>query len=77
MFGDGDPNVDLDDRCVRAAARAIRQAGGAVTAEQLAPFIASRDGATAKFTGETSIVDESFVSGARGWTRGGTADVAR
>jgi hypothetical protein len=39
VFGDGDPNASLDARAVAAAARAIRNSGGAVTAQQLLPFV--------------------------------------
>mmetsp|Transcript_71613 Transcript_71613/g.202408 ORF Transcript_71613/g.202408 Transcript_71613/m.202408 type:complete len:333 (+) Transcript_71613:817-1815(+) len=58
VFGDGDPNVDLDDRSIKAAATVIREAGGAVTAEQLAPYLAPSDSAVSF---DTSVVDESFV----------------
>jgi len=39
VFGDGDPNTNLDARAVAAAARVIRTNGGAVTAQQLLPFM--------------------------------------
>lgn len=38
VFGDGDPNVRLEERRLSLAAQMIRSNGGAVTAEQLAPF---------------------------------------
>ena len=57
VFGDGDPNGQLEEVRVRGAARVIRESGGAVTAEQLAPFVDLGDG----ITGEELYVDESFV----------------
>jgi len=60
VFGDGDPNVDVERRAVRAAASAIRKAGGAVTASQLAPFVPEPP--LSLFDGlESSVVDEQFV----------------
>jgi hypothetical protein len=38
VFGDGDPNQGLPQEQLRLAAAAIRNAGGAVAAEELAPF---------------------------------------
>ena len=38
IFGDGNPNSNLDERRLASAANMIRQNKGAVTAEQLAPF---------------------------------------
>jgi hypothetical protein len=38
VFGDGDPNANLEERRLASAANLIRQFNGAVTAEQLAPF---------------------------------------
>ena len=38
IFGDGNPNANLDERRLSLAANMIRQNKGAVTAEQLAPF---------------------------------------
>jgi hypothetical protein len=38
VFGDGDPNQGLPQEQLRLAAEAIRNAGGAVAAEELAPF---------------------------------------
>ena len=40
VFGDGDPNADVDKKQIAAAADAIRKSGGAVVAEQLAPYLA-------------------------------------
>ncbi|NJL00041.1 MAG: hypothetical protein HC838_12965 [Spirulinaceae cyanobacterium RM2_2_10] len=39
LFGDGDPNADLEQRRWQAIATVIRQSGGAVTAEQIAPYL--------------------------------------
>lgn len=38
IFGDGNPNAGLEERRLALAANMIRENGGAVTAEQLAPF---------------------------------------
>ncbi|GMI04613.1 hypothetical protein TrRE_jg7648, partial [Triparma retinervis] len=57
VFGDGSPNAQLTEVRVRGAAAAIREGGGAVTAEQLAPFADVGEGTT----GEENYVDESFV----------------
>ena len=40
LFGDGNPNLDLNQRVSVAAAAIIRANDGAVTAEQLAPLLA-------------------------------------
>lgn len=39
LFGDGDPNADLSDRRWQQLAGVIRNNGGAVAAEQLAPYL--------------------------------------
>lgn len=39
LFGDGDPNEDLDDRRWQTIAQVIRNNHGAVTAEQIAPYL--------------------------------------
>uniref|UniRef100_A0A7S4BCP5 Uncharacterized protein n=1 Tax=Chrysotila carterae TaxID=13221 RepID=A0A7S4BCP5_CHRCT len=39
LFGDGDPNRELESRQARAVAALVRAQGGAVTAEQLAPLL--------------------------------------
>ena len=59
VFGDGDPNADVTSRQVAAAADVIRASGGAVVAEQLAPFLALPPGVDAR--GDESAVDEAFV----------------
>jgi hypothetical protein len=38
IFGDGDPNGQLEEKRLKMAANVIRENNGAVTAEQLAPF---------------------------------------
>jgi hypothetical protein len=38
IFGDGNPNLELESRRLQLAANVIRANNGAVTAEQLAPF---------------------------------------
>ena len=59
IFGDGNPNAQLEEVRIRSAAEMVRRAGGAVTSEQLAPFAdipedANKDSAY--------NVDESFVT---------------
>ena len=39
LFGDGDPNADLEDRRWRSIASVIRNNGGAVVAEQISPYL--------------------------------------
>lgn len=39
LFGDGNPNADLDERRWRTIATVIRNNGGAVAAEQIAPYL--------------------------------------
>ena len=39
LFGDGDPNADLDDRRWQSIAAVVRANQGVVTAEQVAPFL--------------------------------------
>ncbi len=39
LFGDGNPNADLEERRWSAIATVIRNNGGAVTAEQIAPYL--------------------------------------
>lgn len=64
IFGDGDPNYGIENARLRAAAEIIRANGGAVVAEQLAPFVDAPPPDASYVTGEetsTSPVDESFV----------------
>ncbi len=39
LFGDGDPNADLEERRWQAIATVIRNQGGAIAAEQVAPYL--------------------------------------
>ncbi|MBR8831320.1 MAG: hypothetical protein N5P05_002123 [Chroococcopsis gigantea SAG 12.99] len=39
LFGDGNPNYDLEERRWRTVATVIKNNGGAITAEQLAPYL--------------------------------------
>jgi hypothetical protein len=58
VFGDGDPNAALPAARVRAMANVIRRYGGAVVAEQLAPFLEP----PRSLPGDgTAAVDESWV----------------
>jgi hypothetical protein len=43
LFGDGDPNVELDERRWRSIATTIRNNGGAIAAEQVAPYLDNVD----------------------------------
>jgi hypothetical protein len=43
LFGDGNPNPNLDDRRWQEIGAVIRQNGGAVTAEQLTPYLDATD----------------------------------
>uniref|UniRef100_A0A7S2JVL0 Iron-sulfur cluster biosynthesis family protein n=1 Tax=Leptocylindrus danicus TaxID=163516 RepID=A0A7S2JVL0_9STRA len=62
IFGDGNPNSDLEQRRLKAAAAEIRRSGGVVTAEQLAPFVdAPKPSASIDDVDDASYVDESFV----------------
>jgi len=57
LFGDGDPNADLEERRSKAVAALIRAKGGALTAEELAPYMDPADGPPAG----DDLVDESYV----------------
>jgi len=64
VFGDGEANPDKEERRVSLAAAMIRQNGGAVTAEQLAPFcddVPMPPMVAGKLGEERVYVDESFV----------------
>jgi hypothetical protein len=64
VFGDGNPNGDVEERRLALVAEMIRSNGGAVTAEQLAPFcddIPMPNIAEGKLGEERAYVDESFV----------------
>lgn len=59
VFGDGNPNFDLEQKRLLRAARVIRDNGGAVIAEQLAPFLDVPE--MLNDDDESFYVDESFV----------------
>mmetsp|Transcript_17184 Transcript_17184/g.34822 ORF Transcript_17184/g.34822 Transcript_17184/m.34822 type:complete len:671 (-) Transcript_17184:87-2099(-) len=65
VFGDGNPNGDVEERRIALVAEMIRQNGGAVTAEQLAPFCDDAPMPLSESSGklgeERAYVDESFV----------------
>lgn len=56
VFGDGDPNVNAEERQWKAVAAVITANNGAVTAEQLRPFVLG-----AKPVMDGSLVDESDI----------------
>lgn len=60
IFGDGNPNIDLEERRLRLASNAIRENRGAVTAEQLAPFCDDVP-VISEANGESTVVEEGFV----------------
>lgn len=59
LFGDGNPNVGLEEQRLSLAAAVIRENNGAVTAEQLAPFC--DDAPSVNTAADATYVDESFV----------------
>eukprot|EP00629_Pelagomonadales_sp_RCC1024_P003073 CAMPEP_0119268064 /NCGR_PEP_ID=MMETSP1329-20130426/5969_1 /TAXON_ID=114041 /ORGANISM="Genus nov. species nov., Strain RCC1024" /LENGTH=478 /DNA_ID=CAMNT_0007268015 /DNA_START=204 /DNA_END=1640 /DNA_ORIENTATION=+ len=59
VFGDGDPNADVDRRALQAAAAIVRENDGAVVAEQLAPVLALPPPPGA--LEDATVVDEAFV----------------
>ena len=63
IFGDGDPNTGIQMARLRAASQVIRDSGGAVTAEQLAPFCDAPPMPDASYGGGagSAYVDESYV----------------
>eukprot|EP00968_Pinguiococcus_pyrenoidosus_P019859 scaffold2224_cov261-Pinguiococcus_pyrenoidosus.AAC.32 len=67
IFGDGNPNNGMEREQLRLCAKTIRENGGAVTAEQLAPFLDISDDYVRQTNdalgGEGSAydVDESFM----------------
>lgn len=64
IFGDGNPNAQLEEKRLRLAADVIRQNKGAVTAEQLAPFCDD-----APLPSSSSSLDEEarYVDEVRSW----------
>lgn len=65
IFGDGNPNQDIEERRLRLVSNMIRMNNGAVTAEQLAPFVIEDDipkpDASIDDPNSIRYVDESFV----------------
>jgi hypothetical protein len=61
VFGDGDPNGDVEERRLALVGEMIRENGGAVTAEQLAPFCDDAPKPLDNGEEERAYVDESFV----------------
>lgn len=61
VFGDGNPNGDIEERRLALVGEMIRQNGGAVTAEQLAPFCDDAPMPLDNDDEERAYVDESFV----------------
>lgn len=59
IFGDGNPNMEVEEQRLQMAAQVIRDNNGAVTAEQLAPFLDAP--APDYSTTKSAYVDESFV----------------
>jgi hypothetical protein len=60
VFGDGDPNYNLEERRYRQIAQVIRNNKGAVVAEQLAPYLDLPDSWFDRK--ELPTVDEAFVA---------------
>lgn len=60
IFGDGDPNRNIEAARLREASRIIRANGGAVTAEQLAPFCDTND-PDEVIREDFTLNDEGFV----------------
>lgn len=59
VFGDGDVNAQFEEKRWRAIAGLIRANNGAVTGDQLAPFLDAL--APSQRTDESNLVDEQFV----------------
>ena len=57
LFGDGNPNANLEERRAQQVAKLIRSKGGAVTAEELAPYMDPEEGPRAS----DDMVDERYV----------------
>lgn len=59
IFGDGNPNIEVEEIRLQMVAQLIRDNNGAVTAEQLAPYL---DAPSPDYsTTNSAYVDESFV----------------
>mmetsp|Transcript_54416 Transcript_54416/g.80773 ORF Transcript_54416/g.80773 Transcript_54416/m.80773 type:complete len:648 (-) Transcript_54416:400-2343(-) len=66
IFGDGNPNTNIEEERLKMAANLIRENEGAVTAEQLAPFcddapVPNYDESRSGDDGGSAYVDERFV----------------
>lgn len=68
LFGDGDPNADLEERKWKAIAAVIRQNNGVVLAEQLAPYTGcdpADDSGIIRvmqhFQGEPAVTDDGVI----------------
>ncbi len=66
LFGDGDPNANLEDRKWAMIAESIRENGGVVTAEQLAPYTGSTDDdamlpVLVRFSGNPLVTDTGNI----------------
>eukprot|EP00971_Amphidinium_carterae_P144982 2872631-Amphidinium_carterae.1 len=58
VFGDGDPNNGRDQAVLKAVASTARQNGGALIAEQIAPFV---DAPSYRSSQDAMNVNESWV----------------
>ena len=61
IFGDGNPNANIEEKRLSLAANMIRNNKGAVTAEQLAPFVEDAPPTPRDDRDASAYVDESFV----------------
>jgi hypothetical protein len=68
LFGDGDPNTHLEERKWQMVAQAIRNHGGVMTAEQLAPYTGAdptnEDGALpalVRFNGTPEVTEDGHI----------------
>jgi hypothetical protein len=58
IFGDGNPNIEVEEKRLQMVAQLIRDNNGAVTSEQLAPYL---DAPAPDYGTTSAYVDESFV----------------
>lgn len=61
VFGDGDPNVAYDSQRWEAIGQYIRYRGGAVTAEEVAPFLDIEGGGLMNNRRNKFLVDEGYM----------------
>jgi len=61
VFGDGDPNTTYDAQRWEAVGQYIRYRGGAVTAEEIAPFLDIEGDGLTKNRRNTFLVDEGYM----------------